>query len=108
MSRLKLTSEIAKAAVLGGTVLGGGGGGDSQTGIKLASLAVNFSAVELIDINDLPEDSMLINVSAVGAPASKEAYAEPIYYYRAVEILRKFTDMEIKGIITNEEEEYLL
>lgn len=103
MSRLKLTSEIAKAAVLGGTVLGGGGGGDSQTGIKLASLAVNFSSVELIDINDLPEDSILINVSAVGAPASKEAYAEPIYYYRAVELLRKFTGMEIKGIITNEE-----
>lgn len=102
MSRLKLTSEMAEAAVLGGAVLGGGGGGSMAEGRKMANLAVSLSTVELIDIDDLDKSSILLNVAAVGAPSAKDAYAEPIHYLRAVELLKKVTGMEIAGIITNE------
>lgn len=102
MSRLKLTAEIVDAAVLGGCVLGGGGGGSMDEGRKMALLAVNLSSPELIDIEDIDENSILINVAAVGAPSARDAYAEPVHYLRAVELVNKVSDIKVGGIITNE------
>lgn len=102
MSRLKLTNELVEAAVLGGCVLGGGGGGSIEEGRKIGHLAVSLSAPELIDIEDVNENSILISVSAVGAPSARNAHVEPIHYLRAVELLNRVTSIEINGIITSE------
>lgn len=102
MSRIKLSAELVEAAVLGGCVLGGGGGGSMEEGRKIAMLAVNLSSPELIDVEDLDENALLINVSAVGAPSAKDAYAEPIYYLRAIELVQKIEGIKIDGIISNE------
>jgi len=102
MSRLKLTGELVEAAVLGGCVLGGGGGGSMEEGRRIGHLAVSLSSPELIDIVDINENSVLINVSAVGAPSAKNAYAEPIHYLRAVELVNKVASIKIDGIVTNE------
>lgn len=102
MSRLKLTDELVEAAVLGGCVLGGGGGGSMEEGRRIGHLAVSLSSPELIDLEDINENSVLINVSAVGAPSAKDAYAEPIHYLRAAELVEKVASIKIDGIITNE------
>ncbi|HHW02233.1 MAG TPA: DUF917 family protein [Thermoanaerobacterales bacterium] len=102
MSTVKLTCEMVEAAVLGGCVLGGGGGGSMEEGRKMAQLAVNLSSPELIDIENMDDDAILVNVAAVGAPSSKDAYAEPIHYLRALELMNRLADVKICGIITNE------
>jgi len=102
MSTIKLTSDMAEAAVWGGCVLGGGGGGSMEEGRKVAKLAVNLSSIELIDIEDMDENAIFVNVAAVGAPSAKDAYAEPVHYLRALELMNKVADAEISGIITNE------
>lgn len=93
---------MLEAAVLGGCVLGGGGGGSMDKGYQTAKLGLELSRVTLIDPEDLDEDAILINVSSVGAPSAKNAYAEPMDYGRVVSTLCKNAGLEPKGIITNE------
>jgi len=95
MSRLKLTDELVEAPVLGG-------GGSMEEGRRIGHLAVSLSSLELIDVEDINENSVLINVSAVGTPSAKDAYAEPIHYLRAAELVEKVASIKIDGIITNE------
>lgn len=102
MTKLRLTRDLIDAAVLGGCVLGGGGGGSMEEGRRIANIAVSLSSIELIDIEDMSNDSILVNVSAVGAPSAKNAYAEPIHYIKAVELMKKVSQVEPDGIITNE------
>lgn len=73
-----------------------------EEGRKIGKLAVSLSSPELIDIEDIDESSVLINVSAVGAPSAKNAYAEPIHYVRAIELVNKVASVRIDGIVTNE------
>ena len=102
MSVLKLTSDLAEAASVGGCVLGGGGGGSMKEGICMAKMATEFASLELWDGEDLPEDAVLINVSAVGAPSAETAFFTPADYGKAVSNLGKFADIKIAGIISNE------
>jgi DUF917 family protein len=102
MSRLVLTHDMIEAAVVGGSLLGGGGGGSMEEGRKMAALALNLASVELVDIEDLYEESILVNVAAVGAPSAKTGYAKPVHYIKAVELLQKAADIKIAGIISNE------
>ncbi len=102
MSKLVLTHDVVEAAVVGGSLLGGGGGGSMELGRKMASLALNLTPVELVDIEDLDEGSVLVNVAAVGAPSAKAAHAEPVYYIKALELLQNIANIKISGIISNE------
>ncbi|MDD2574446.1 MAG: DUF917 family protein [Bacillota bacterium] len=102
MSKLVLTNDVVEAAVVGGSLLGGGGGGSMELGRKMASLALNLTPVELVDVEDLDEGSILINVAAVGAPSAKTAHAEPMHYIKAVKLLQSVADIKISGIISNE------
>lgn len=102
MARLKLDMETAHAAVLGGAVLGGGGGGSMVRGREVAELAVRLGEPELVDIDDLPPGAILVTVSAVGAPAAREAHTRPVDYLRAVELLAACGGLRVDGFITNE------
>lgn len=102
MARITITDDMVEAAVVGGCVLGGGGGGSREEGLKAARLAVQTAPLELIDAEDLPGDSVLVNVSAVGAPSAKTALATPQDFGDAVKQLCRFTGQEAAGIITNE------
>lgn len=100
--RLLLNEKTAEAAVWGGAVLGGGGGGSMQDGITLAQLAVQMGDLELVPVDEIPGDSLLITVAAVGAPAAKERYVRPAHYVRAVELFQKCFDIRPNGVIANE------
>lgn len=102
MARITITNDMVEAAVVGGCVLGGGGGGSREEGMRAARLAVQTAPLELIDIEDLPGESILINVSAVGAPSAKTALATPQDFGDAVKQLCRFTGQEAAGVITNE------
>lgn len=90
-----------KAAVLGGALLGGGGGGSAEEGLRLGLKALEAGEVKLYSVDELPGDAVVVTVSAVGAPAAKEAVLKPEHLARAVELLREF-GVKVDALITAE------
>lgn len=93
--------EIVNAATLGGAILAGGEGGSIEYGRKLGRLALELGSPRIIDINDLPDNGILLGVSVVGSPAAKKRYLEPVYHIRSVEKFIEYTGMNVAGLITN-------
>ena len=102
MAKLNLTMEHLEAAVLGGCVLGGGGGGSMEKGLRTAKLGLELAPVTLVDPEDLDEDTVLVNVSNVGAPSAADAWVEPMDNGRVVKVLCEKMGIRAGGIITNE------
>lgn len=97
-----INRSIAESMVNGGSILGGGGGGSKTLGLKIAGIAVELGTTKIVDIDELPQDAILVTASAVGAPAAKGAYVEPCYQLKAFELLKNFCHKGIDGIIVNE------
>jgi DUF917 family protein len=98
---MKIDKEIVEFARLGGALLGGGGGGSMKEGKVLGEMAVEIGNPSLVEIADLPSEATLLTVSAVGAPAAREARTKPMDYVRAIEIL-EINGVQVDGIITCE------
>ncbi|MCZ7570482.1 MAG: DUF917 family protein [Ardenticatenaceae bacterium] len=94
--------ELLEAAVLGGALLGGGGGGLMQDGLALGNQALEHGGPLLIDPEELPPDSILLTVSAVGAPSAPNRFVSPQHYVRAVEYFSRVFEMRVDGLIANE------
>lgn len=99
---VKIDRETAEAAVLGGSVLGGGGGGWIEEGNKLAQVALQNGFSEILPLEHLPDDAVLLTVSAVGAPSAGTGILKPNDYVRSVEVFTQKTGMEIDGLISSE------
>ena len=80
-----------------------GGGGDPKKGRKYAEIAVDYTDLRLITIDDLDEDDVLLTASLVGAPNAANQYMTPKDIAKTVEIFQKNCDFHIGGIITNEQ-----
>ena len=83
---IRLTKDVLDAALAGGTILGGGGGGDPKKGRKYAEIAVDYTDLRLITIDDLDEDDVLLTASLVGAPNAANQYMTPKDIAKTVEI----------------------
>jgi DUF917 family protein len=95
-------ADIARAAVLGGTLLGGGGGGARDQGLALSTMAVQVGQPRIANIDDLDPEAILVTVGLVGSPASEHSHVKPVHYLRAVEALAEQLTQPVAGIITNE------
>lgn len=102
MATVRVDGDILKAAVYGGSVLGGGGGGKIEDGLQRGLLALKRANIKIIDIDDIDPFSVLLTVSSVGAPAARNRYLEPDYYVHSVEILLNNIDFSIDGFISSE------
>ena len=99
---MKLDKEILKYALVGGTILGGGGGGSMELGKESGSITLDYGDLRLVDISEVPDNTLIVTASAVGAPAAVDKYVKPRDYVRTIEILEENTGLKIGGIITNE------
>ena len=99
---MRLTEKELKNALVGGTILGGGGGGSAKKGEQYAKIAVAYNDLRLVDIEDIPEDEVLLTASLVGAPKAANQFIYPADFAKTIEILQKNSDVKIGGIITNE------
>lgn len=99
---MELTKDKIKAAVYGGSILGGGGGGSLEDGLDLGMLALKYGHPELISLDELEDNDILVTVAAVGAPAAKQRYVKPDDFVKAVSLLNESLDRDIRGLITNE------
>ncbi len=64
-----LSEGELRAIARGAAVLGAGGGGDPLIGLLMALQAFEeFGPVELVDLDDLPDDGLLLPCGGMGAP----------------------------------------
>ena len=68
----ELTIEDARWAVLGGGVFACGGGGWQDHGELMGQLATTLNRPVLAGVDELPEDSWVATVTAIGAPAAPD------------------------------------
>lgn len=99
---MEINEAAVEEAVLGGAILGGGGGGWVEEGRKLGRIALKKGFKGILRIQDLPEDALLLTVSAVGAPSAGSELLEPEDYVRAVERFIEKTRAKIDGLISSE------
>jgi DUF917 family protein len=99
---MRLDWNTAEALVFGGAILGGGGGGSMVSGLETAHLALSLDTPEIISLSDLPSDSLVLTVSAVGAPAAKEKSVKPMDFVRSVRIVMNALDRPLAGLIQSE------
>ena len=96
----KIDEEWVEAAVLGGAILGGGGGGSLEEGRRLGRLALELGRPTILNLDRLPDDSLILTVSVVGAPSMDQ---NPIlsYYVKSVRMMMDHLG-SIGGLMTNE------
>lgn len=98
---VEISEKTIEYASLGGALLGGGGGGSMEEGKLMGKMAVKMGKPTIVDIDKLPHDATIVTVSAIGAPAAKRKYTEPMNYVKAIEMLRR-DGVTVDGIITCE------
>lgn len=102
MSIKELKPEMIGPLAVGGSILGGGGGGDIKEGLKMGRLAFEVGQPSMISLDELQDDDMIITVSAVGAPAAKKQFVQPLDYVEALQLIEKVAGKKPKAMITNE------
>jgi len=101
--RWKLDTQAGRWAMLGGCILGGGGGGSEADGKRLLEKLDELPELYLTPLSEIDEESVVLSVSLVGAPAAKEQFISPDQMVRAVELFRQMhPELCLGGIITNE------
>lgn len=83
-----LTANDVEAACLGGGVFACGGGGWLEHGLQNGHLAVTLGRPKLTSIKDIPQNGLIVTISAIGAPASDDFEMWPKDYLKAFELVR--------------------
>jgi DUF917 family protein len=99
---IRVDELTIEAAVLGGAVLGGGGGGWIEEGRRLGRIALSRGFREILPLDALPDEALLLTVSAVGAPSAGSELLAPEDYIRTVELFKEKIGQKIDGLISSE------
>lgn len=95
-----LTAADVPAAVLGGSVLAAGGGGWVDHGYLVGETATRLGEPRLASIEEIPDDGIIVTVTAIGSPAAPHWQMLPIDYVRALQLLVAALDRPVAGLIT--------
>ena len=96
----ELTRADARNAVLGGGVLACGGGGWKHHGELMGELATSLERPVLASVEELPDDTWVATVTAIGAPAAKNWEIRPVDYVHALQELIRVADVPITAVMT--------
>jgi DUF917 family protein len=96
----ELTADDARNAVLGGGVLACGGGGWLHHGELMGAAATTLNRPLLADVDELPADTWVATVSAIGAPAAPTWEIRPVDYVHALQRLIEVADVPITAVMT--------
>lgn len=96
----ELTGDDARRGVLGGGVFACGGGGWRHHGELMGGLATSVGRPVLAGADELPEDSWVATVTAIGAPASKNWEIQPVDYVHALQKLIEVCEHPISAVMT--------
>lgn len=96
----ELTPTDAEHGVLGGGVLACGGGGWKHHGELMGSMATQINRPVLASVDEMPADTWVATVTAIGAPAAKDWEIRPVDYVHALQELMRFADVPITAVMT--------
>jgi hypothetical protein len=96
----ELTPQDAVDAAVGGGFFAAGGGGWAHHGELMGSLATTVGTPLLATVDELPADSWVATVTAIGAPASPHWEIRPLDYVAALRRLGEATDRPIAAVMT--------
>ncbi len=95
-----LTAADVPAAVTGGSVLAAGGGGWVDHGYLVGETATRVGEPRLAGIDEIPDDGIIVTVTAIGSPAAPHWQMLPIDYVRALQLLVDALGRPVAGVIT--------
>ncbi|GAC1430162.1 MAG: DUF917 domain-containing protein [Chloroflexota bacterium] len=95
-----LTAADVEAAVTGGSVLAAGGGGWVDHGYLVGDVATRFGEPRLAAIDEIPDDGIIVTVTAIGSPAAPHWQMVPADYVRALQLLIDALGQPVAGLIT--------
>jgi len=98
----ELTADDARHAVLGGGVFACGGGGWEHHGVLMGGLATALDRPVLASVDELPDDTWVATVAAIGAPASKHWEIRPADYVQALRTLMDVSEHRISAVMTGQ------
>ncbi|MDY3048762.1 MAG: DUF917 family protein [Rothia sp. (in: high G+C Gram-positive bacteria)] len=98
----ELTADDARWAILGGGVFACGGGGWQHHGELMGQMATSMNRPILASVDELPQDSYVATVTAIGAPAAKDWEIRPVDYVDALKKLMEVSDKPISAVITGQ------
>lgn len=98
----ELTADDARWAILGGGVFACGGGGWQHHGELMGQMATSMNRPILAGVDELPQDSYVATVTAIGAPAAKDWEIRPVDYVDALKKLMEVSDKPISAVITGQ------
>jgi len=99
-----LTMQDIEYLAIGAAVLGSGGGGDPYLGKLMAQQAImEKGEVPLVDVDDVPDDKLIIPSAMMGAPAVMvEKLPNGQEPEKALKAVASFFEQEVYGIISIE------
>lgn len=96
-----LTQKDVIAAVKGGSIYASGGGGWVDHGLQIGGAAVGAGEVELVSLDEVPDDALIVTATAIGAPAGTTDWQMlGTDYIKAVALLMEAYEKPIYGIMT--------
>ncbi len=99
--------EEAKRLVLGSTILGTGGGGDPKEGLMHLKKALEeFGSIKIVDLEELPEDSLIVVPYYVGSIAPGLKSRKPVKIFdpilKALETLENVLGIKANAVVASE------
>lgn len=96
----ELTYEDAIDAIWGGSVLACGGGGWVSHGELMAEMATRMGTPVLCSVDDIPDESLVATVTAIGAPGAPDWEIQPRDYVNALQLLMEHAPAPIVAVLT--------
>lgn len=83
----------------GGAVLGSGGGGDPYVGRLMAEQVLGDGAIEIVSIDDLPDDALVLPVCMMGAPqVMQEKFPSGAEFEKCVRTMERLTGKTVTAL----------
>jgi DUF917 family protein len=96
----ELTHEDAIDAIWGGSVLACGGGGWVSHGELMAGVATSSGTPILCSVDEIPDDALVVTVTAIGAPGAPNWEIQPIDYVNALKLVMERAPAPVVAVLT--------
>ena len=95
-----LTHEDAVDGIWGGSVLACGGGGWVSHGEVMAEAATRAGTPVLAAVDEIPDDALVVTVTAIGAPGASDWEIQPGDYVSALQLVMDRCQAPVAAVLT--------
>jgi DUF917 family protein len=96
----ELTYDDAVDGIWGGSVLACGGGGWVSHGELMAAAATRAGKPVLCSVDEIPDDALVVTVTAIGAPGAADWEIEPRDYVNALQLVMDRAQAPVVAVLT--------